>query len=151
MATESSSGTLALAVKEAALQGNVAELRRLRVGEAGGAPVDATDSKYGGTALHHAAWDGRLEAVRYLLRRGATVDVPTKYKSTALHRAAGNGHAAVARELALHGADPRLSNKGGQTPLQVAERKGHGVAIGAAITEGQRARATTQVRYCCYC
>ena len=54
MATESSSGTLADAVKKAAAQGDVAELRRLRVGEAGGEPVDATDRE-GRTALHYAA------------------------------------------------------------------------------------------------
>ena len=44
MATESSSGTLAKAVQKAAEEGNVEELRRLRVGEAGGEPVDATNS-----------------------------------------------------------------------------------------------------------
>ena len=101
MATESSSGTLASAVETAAQEGNVEELRRLRVGEAGGEPVDATNSG-GMTALHWAATNGRLEAVRYLLQRGATVDVPTNYKATALHCAASNGHAAVAQELALH-------------------------------------------------
>ena len=151
MATESSSGTLAKAVGTAAREGNVAELRRLRVGEAGGEPVDATDSEYGRTALHWAADYGRLKAVQYLLERGATVDVPDNYKRTALHLAAWNGHAAVARELALHGADPRLTNGGGWTPLQWAEACGHGAAIGAAIEEGQKARAAAQVRYCCYC
>ena len=144
MATESSSGTLAPAVQTAAYKGNVEELRRLRVGEAGGKPVDAT-GKYGRTALHEAAQNGRLEAVQYLLRRGATVDVPSNSKDTALHIAAYSGHAAVARELALHGADPRLAAKSGLTPLQQAERRGHGVAIGAAIEEGQQARAATQV------
>ena len=80
MATESSSGTLADAVEKAAKEGNVAELRRLRVGEAGGEPVGATDiDSYGQTALHYAADNGRLEAVQYLLQRGASVDVPNKY------------------------------------------------------------------------
>ena len=150
MATESVSGTLADAVENAAFEGNVAELRRLRVGEAGGEPVDATDSG-GDTALHYAAGKGRLEAVQYLLQRGASVDVPDNYKRTALHFAAELGHAAVARELALHGANPRLTNWNGITPLQRAERFGRGAAIGAAIEEGQKARAAAQVRYCCYC
>eukprot|EP01048_Picozoa_sp_COSAG05_P012488 COSAG05_NODE_1251_length_5381_cov_82.840591_10_plen_256_part_00 len=152
MATESSSGTLAKAVQKAAGEGNVAELRRLRVGEAGGEPVDATDSSGNGmTALHWAAYNGRLEAVQYLLQHGASVDVPDNDKYTALHCAAYYGHAAVARELVLHGADPRLTNEGGETPLQWAELMGHGAAIGAAIEEGQNARAAAQVRYCCYC
>ena len=157
MATESSSGTLAKGVQiwigpllQAAQEGNVAELRRLGVGEAGGAPVDATDSD-GNTALHYAAMYGRLEAVQYLLQRGPTVDVPANDKRTALHIAVLYGHAAVARELALHGADPRLTDINGRTPLQYAEGNGHGAAIGAAIEEGQRARAAAQVRYCCYC
>ena len=110
MATESVSGTLARAVENAAREGNVAELRRLRVGEAGGEPVDATDS-FGMTALHCAADNGRLEAVQYLLERGASVDVPNNSKTTALHRAAYYGHAAVARELVLHGADPPWHNE----------------------------------------
>ena len=38
-------------VQTPAKEGNVAELRRLRVGEAGGVPVDATDSM-ARTALH---------------------------------------------------------------------------------------------------
>ena len=91
-------------------EGNVAELRRLRVGEAGGEPVDATDSG-GDTALHYAAYQGRLEAVQYMLQRGASVDVPNNIKYTALHWAARLGHAAVARELVLHGADPRLTDQ----------------------------------------
>eukprot|EP01048_Picozoa_sp_COSAG05_P012482 COSAG05_NODE_1251_length_5381_cov_82.840591_4_plen_181_part_00 len=150
MATESSSSTLADAVETAAREGNVEELRRLRVGEAGGEPVDATNSD-GETALHWAAIKGRLEAVQYLLQRGASVDVPNNYKNTALHWAACGGHAAVARELVLHGADPRLTEVGGNTPLQDAERWGHGAAIGAAIEDGQKTKAAAQVRYCCYC
>ena len=150
MATEAPSGTLAKAVENAAHEGNVEELRRLRVGEAGGEPVDAADSD-GDTALHVAAMNGQLEAAQYLLQRGATVDLPDNYKFTALHLSAHQGHAAVARELALHGADPRLTNNRGKTPLQLAEQRGHGAAIGAAIEEGQRARAAAQVRYCCYC
>ena len=54
------------ALQKAAAEGNVEELRRLRVGEAGGVPVDATDI-HGMTALHIAADDGRLEAVQYVL------------------------------------------------------------------------------------
>ena len=94
---------------------------------------------------------GRLEAVQYLLQRGASVDVPDNDKWTALHCAAYNGHAAVARELVLHGADPRLTSKYGDTPLQVAEQRSHGAAIGAAIEEGQRARAAQVRYYCCRC
>ena len=129
MASESSSGTLAKAAEE----GNVAELRRLRVGEAGGEPVDATD-RDGMTALHWAAWHGRLKAVQYLLQHGATVNVPGYGKYTALHLAAGNGHAAVARELVLHGADPRLTDGDGDRGCDRGGAEGQGRRTGRPTT-----------------
>jgi ankyrin repeat protein len=142
--------TLPPAVQQAARYGNVEELRRLRVGEPSGVPVDSTASN-GKTALHIAAQCDSMEAVQHLLSRGATVDLPDICKQTALHFAAFNNNAAVARELALHGADPHFTNIGGRTPLQYAEFRGHGAAIQAAIEVGQRDRAATQVRYCCCC
>ncbi|XP_049822681.1 ankyrin repeat domain-containing protein 39 isoform X2 [Aethina tumida] len=49
--------------------------------------VNTTD-KYGFTALHYAARNGQLEACKYLVKRGANVNVQTKeLRATPLHRA----------------------------------------------------------------
>ena len=92
--------------------------------------LDATDD-FGSTALHHAAFCGRLEVAQHLLRRGATVDVLNDYKDTPLHLAATNGHVAVMQQLVEYGADPGLTNLYGKTPGDLAEKNGHRPAIRA--------------------
>ena len=90
MATESSSGTLAEAVETAANEGNVAELRRLRVGEAGGEPVDATNSN-GQTALHWAAVRGCVQILELLHDFGASFAVKDNKGYTCAHVASQYG------------------------------------------------------------
>ena len=52
--------------------------------------VNAKD-KDGRSALIHAAYNGRLEAVVFLLKGGADVDARDKTKQSPLHRAASQG------------------------------------------------------------
>jgi ankyrin repeat protein len=85
-----------------------------------------------------AASNDRLEAVQYLLQRGATVDATNSFGTTALHFAAFHGYAPIVRELARHGADPRLTNEYGETYLDEARMLGHGPAVRAAFEEGIR-------------
>jgi uncharacterized protein len=74
---------------------------------------------YGGfSALHLAARDGNVEAVRALLEGGAELDqVSGGDGSTALLVATINGHWDLAMELLDRGADPNLASQAGATAL----------------------------------
>ena len=62
----------------------------------------------GRTPLHRAVGKNQMEAVKYLLARGAQVNVQDRIKDTPLSYASGN--TAIARLLLEHGADPNLKN-----------------------------------------
>lgn len=49
-----------------------------------GADLDVKD-KHGWTALHYAAWQGKLKVVQYLIDNGADSDVTSNDGKTALH------------------------------------------------------------------
>jgi ankyrin repeat protein len=70
------------------------------------------------TALHFAARQGYLDAVKALLEGGADVNEANPGdKTTALLVATINGNYDVARFLLDHGADPNLAADNGATPL----------------------------------
>lgn len=83
---------------QAAEMGHV-EVCRLLV--ARGAKLNAPSNK-GSTAVHVAAWRGRLEAIRFLLDAGAEAREGSAgdHSQTPLHMAIIHGKADVARELA---------------------------------------------------
>jgi ankyrin repeat protein len=72
----------------------------------------------GMTALHYAARDGRVEAVRMLLDAGADVNERTLGdQSTPLLIATINGNYDLAMLLLQWGADPKLASEDGAAPL----------------------------------
>ncbi|VDB88494.1 unnamed protein product [Peniophora sp. CBMAI 1063] len=89
--------------------------------------------QYGGSALHRAALEGRIEMCRLLLGHGALIDSTDSSGDTPVHDAARRGHSDVVRMLFEHsaadGADPtvrcRARNEDGQTPLHHAAHRGH--------------------------
>ncbi|KAG5213208.1 hypothetical protein JEQ12_008994 [Ovis aries] len=95
-------------------------------GAAAGAPVpvDCSDEA-GNTALQFAAAGGHEPLVRFLLRRGASVNSRNHYGWSALMQAARFGHASVAHLLLDHGADVNAQNRLGASVLTVASRGGH--------------------------
>lgn len=64
-----------------------------------------------GTPLHHAAFAGHVDTVRYLLDAGADVDAAGDWVGTPLGLAAAKGHMAVVELLLEHRAGPNRCSK----------------------------------------
>jgi len=88
---------------------------------AGPRPMSYDDwvGKQGGmTALHYAAREGRVEAVRMLLDAKVDIDALTRGdRSSPLLVAVINGHYDLAMMLLQRGADPNLASEDGVAPL----------------------------------
>ncbi|KAK1173646.1 ankyrin repeat and SAM domain-containing protein 6-like [Acipenser oxyrinchus oxyrinchus] len=87
-------------------------------------PVDCTDEE-GNTALQFAAASGHDNLVRFLLRKGASVDSRNHYGWTPLMQAARFGHLNVAHMLLENGAEINARNRIGASVLTMASRGGH--------------------------
>jgi tetratricopeptide (TPR) repeat protein len=77
----------------------------------------------GEQALQHAAWRGKLAAVRWLVERGASLNRQGREWS-ALHYAVFAGHADVVAYLLSRGAEINALSTNGSTPLMMAAREG---------------------------
>ena len=86
-----------------------------------GASVEAGD-KHGFTPLGHAASDGNLEAVEFLLKSGANVNRQSADGSP-LHSACAWSHLKIVKVLLAHGANPSALDKDGRTPLYFTKIK----------------------------
>ena len=87
---------------------------------AAGADVTATETKYGSTPLHTAAFNGHADVAAVLLDAGADVGARNANALTPLHYAASNDHMAVVQLLLQRGASARALSREGRTPLQKA-------------------------------
>lgn len=75
----------------------------------------------GMTALHFAAREGQMDAIRELVAGGADVNRVSEGDQTpAITVAIINGHLDLAKFLLDHGADPKIANADGLTPLYAA-------------------------------
>lgn len=112
-----------LDVFEAATLGYVDRLRESLEADPGAASAFSPD---GFTALHFAAFFGKVEAARLLLEHGASVDVYTRnpFANQPLHAAAAGRHIEVCRVLIAGGADVNAPQHGGFTPLHEAAQHG---------------------------
>lgn len=86
-----------------------------------GVSVNAVDPRDGRTALHQAAMNNSLRALRVLVKNGAAIDFKSFLgRDTALHLASYAGHNSAVRLLLGFGAVPDEANAQGFTPLHYA-------------------------------
>ncbi|KAI6076615.1 Caskin-1 [Aix galericulata] len=81
--------------------------------------------------LHYAAWQGKKEPMKMVLKAGSSVNIPSDEGQIPLHLAAQHGHydvvqrgrggAGVASEMLLqHQSNPCIMDNSGKTPLDLA-------------------------------
>ena len=92
-----------------------------------GATEANTKDGHGETPLMYAAFTGSLDAMRFLIERGADVNTQNEFGSTALIWSATD--AAKVRLLVEHGANVNLATKKGRTALLVAAMSDRSAAI----------------------
>uniref|UniRef100_A0A673CBQ0 Ankyrin repeat and sterile alpha motif domain containing 6 n=1 Tax=Sphaeramia orbicularis TaxID=375764 RepID=A0A673CBQ0_9TELE len=99
-------------------------------------PVDCTDEE-GNTALQFASASGHENLVRFLLRKGASVDSRNNYGWTPLMQAARFGHLTVAHMLLENGAEINGRNRLGASVLTMAARGGHIHVVKLLLESGE--------------
>jgi uncharacterized protein len=102
-------------------------------------------SYYGWTALHWAAFHGKLDIVKALINAGADVNAKDNDGWTALHLAAKYGDLDVVKALINAGADLNVQDNFGRTALHWAARNGKLDIVKALINAG--ADLNTQTSY----
>ena len=68
-------------------------------------------NKYGETPLHYTAKNGKLETLKYLVERGADINMADKSGDKAQHFAAENNDIGMIEYIVLKGTYYRLLNK----------------------------------------
>ncbi|RLM98318.1 ankyrin-3 [Panicum miliaceum] len=99
-----------------------------------GLPVDPRDDD-GETPLIHAACQGHLHTVKYLLDHGADPSVASSLGATALHHAAGIGNTELMKLLLSKGVDIESESDAG-TPLPNIENADGVTALLSAVAAG---------------
>ena len=123
----------------AALHGNLAMIVRLL-------KADAYPAKPGWTALHYAATNGHVEAMKLLLEAHAYIDAESPNKTTPLMMAARSGQILAVKYLLDEGADATLKNSQGWSAVEFAESvKATDIALGLKSRVAKlKARETVQ-------
>lgn len=125
---------------EAAVENDINEINRLLDS---GAKINMQDEVIDRTALMGAIYEGSLEAVKLLLKRGANTELIDNMYNTALLAAVASGYAKdskvrvmtdIVKELLNYGANINFKNKYGHTPINLASSH-----WGAALDEGMKA------------
>ena len=110
-----------------------------------------TDLDYRGvfreTPLMIAAAHSHLNAVRFLIGSGASVNAVDKFGSTCLHYAARSGSLPIVHLLLAAGADAAVINKHGKTPADAAHGHRHTriVTLLQALAKAEDAYASLDV------
>ena len=129
--TELVVGRDALSLLEAAGRGDVEEVKRMLI------RVDPNTRDICGRApLHYAAREGRVEAIKLLLERGAYPNAWDNGDKTSLHYAAERGDVEIVRLLLEKGAYPNARDYRGRTPLRYAAEYGYSDIVRLLLEHG---------------
>ncbi|MBF0181294.1 MAG: ankyrin repeat domain-containing protein [Magnetococcales bacterium] len=109
---EKSSNLVNVTVKELILKKKFDELQSYLATK----DVNAQDDKRIGP-IHIASHYGSIEALRFLIARGANVAAPAFGGWSTLHYAAQSGHTEIANLLVAMGISPNIKDVGGESPL----------------------------------
>ena len=90
--------------------------------------LNAPGSRFGGTALHGAAWRGYLDAAIVLLENGAEPDRSDWNLVSPLHSVASCGNLIMINLLMKYGASPDVTDQDGEKPSDWALKGGYGDA-----------------------
>ncbi len=103
-------------------------------------------SEDGFQPLGLAAYFGKLEAVRYLLKAGAEVNSASKNPLgvTPLQSAVAGGHLEITRLLLEAGASPNVRERGGYTPLHTAAFNGDVEIVRSLIFGGANVETVSE-------
>ena len=110
-------------IQQAALEGDIEHIKKLL---ALGININSrTFLGDQGSALHRASSAGQIETVKFLIEKGADVNIKDEASILPIHRAAENGHAEIVKILLENGAfpDPKLGYTS-KVPLNYAARGG---------------------------
>ncbi len=108
-----------------------------------GANVNQRDDQFGITPLHTAAFHGRTEIVRLLLRSKADINAGDKEGETPLLSALAGGHAEISELLINRGAQINIKMKNGWTPLHFAAALGKEDLVRLLVEKGAELNAKT--------
>lgn len=103
-----------------AADGSVSKVRRLL---RKGANVNCADTKFGGTPLHWAAYNGHRRVVKLLVSKGAEINARNNDGRTPFMLAAAMGHHRVVQLLAEEGATVDAQDNSGRTAMDWAREK----------------------------
>ena len=104
-----------------------------------GVDIDETSiTDRGSPALLLAAKNGRAEAVKVLLDKGATLEFKNLDGNTALHLATQNGHKSIVQLLLDKGANVNITNSEYSTALHFAAENGHESIAKALLDKGAK-------------
>ncbi|XP_015284512.1 PREDICTED: caskin-1 [Gekko japonicus] len=70
--------------------------------------------------LHYAAWQGKKEPMKLVLKAGSSVNIQSDEGQIPLHLAAQHGHYDVSEMLLQHQSNPCILDNSGKTPLDLA-------------------------------
>lgn len=105
--------------------------------EEGGADINQTTLS-NSSPLRGACYDGHYEIVRYLVKKGADIELPNRHGHTPLMIACFKMRANIVRFLLKHGADPCLTSVKGNTAMHDAAEAGSDEIVRILLEAGAK-------------